>query len=153
MVIRKAAMEDVDRLVEVRQDFQQMMKGTRGGPEFARAVRNYLKAGMADGSVVVWLAQEEGRIVSCAVLCCVEEMPVLANLSGRIGYIHNVFTLPEYRRQGLAEQLVRNCLQSAKEWGAGRVRLGATEQGRRLYEKLGFWQMQDEMQINTGAIF
>ncbi|MCI9190609.1 MAG: GNAT family N-acetyltransferase [Lachnospiraceae bacterium] len=30
------------------------------------------------------------------------------------------YTLPQYRRKGLAEQLVRNCLQSAREWGAGR---------------------------------
>ena len=58
------------------------------------------------------------------------------------------YTLPQYRRKGLAEQLVRNCLQSAREWGAGRVCLGATEEGMPLYEKLSFWLMKDEMQIN-----
>ena len=136
MVIRRAEVKDVDKLVEIRQDFQQLMKGTRGGPDFVRAVKDYLTEGIADGTAVVWLAQEKERIVSCAMLCCVKEMPVQANPSGRIGYIHNVFTLSEHRGQGLAEQLVRNCLHSAKEWGAGRVRLGASEQGRPLYEKL-----------------
>ena len=148
MVIRRAEVKDVDKLVEIRQDFQQLMKGTRGGPDFVRAVKDYLTEGIADGTAVVWLAQEKERIVSCAMLCCVKEMPIQANPSGRIGYIHNVFTLSEHRGQGLAEQLVIHCLHSAKEWGAGRVRLGASEQGRPLYEKLGFWPMPDEMQIN-----
>lgn len=45
-------------------------------------------------------------------------------------------------------QIVVNCLQSAKEWGADRVCLGATEQGRSLYEKLGFKALNDEMQLD-----
>lgn len=148
MTVRKATIEDIGRLVEIRQKFQLGMKETRGGEGFARAVADYLEGHLADGTAVVWIAEDAGQIVSCAMLSCVEEMPVLANLSGRIGYPHNVFTLPKYRRQGLAEQMVRNCLQSAKEWGAGRVRLEATEEGMPLYEKLGFWLMKDEMQIN-----
>ena len=45
-------------------------------------------------------------------------------------------------------KIVVNCLQSAKEWGVGRVCLGATEQGRSLYEKLGFKALNDEMQLD-----
>lgn len=71
MFIRRAEVKDVDKLVEIRQDFQQLMKGTRGGPDFVRAVKDYLTEGIADGTAVVWLAQEKERIVSCAhaLLC------------------------------------------------------------------------------------
>ena len=31
MVIRRAEVKDVDKLVEIRQDFEQLMKGTRAG--------------------------------------------------------------------------------------------------------------------------
>ncbi len=148
MVIRKATVEDVEQLVEVRRQFQETVKGTRGSEFFAQAVEGYLRKHVLLGTCVVWLAEDNGEIVSCAMLALVEELPVLGNLSGRVGFLHNVYTNPRYRRQGLAQQIVVNCLQSAKEWGAGRVCLGATEQGRPLYEKLGFKSLNDEMQLD-----
>ena len=148
MVIQKADVEDVDRLIEVRRQFQETVKGTRGSELFAKAVEGYLRKHLSVGTCVVWLAEDEGKIVSCAMLSLVEELPVLENPSGRVGFLHNVYTHPHYRRQGLAQQMVVKCLQSAKEWGAGRVCLGATKQGRRLYEKLGFNFRKDEMQLD-----
>lgn len=148
MVIRKATVEDVEQLVEVRRQFQETVKGTRGSEFFAQAVEGYLRKHVPLGTCVVWLAEDNGEIVSCAMLALVEELPVLGNLSGRVGFLHNVYTNPRYRRQGLAQQIVVNCLQSAKEWGVGRVCLGATEQGRSLYEKLGFKALNDEMQLD-----
>lgn len=148
VVIRKAAEEDTGRLVEVRRQFQQLLKGSRGDEGFARALEGYFKKHVPAGTCVVWLAEDGGEVAACAVLTLAEDLPGLKNPSGRVGYLHNVYTHPQYRRQGLAEKLVGNCLQSAKEWGAGRVCLGATEQGRPLYEKLGFQPESGDMQLD-----
>ena len=43
MVIHKADVEDVDRLIEVRRQFQETVKGTRGSELFAKAVEGYLR--------------------------------------------------------------------------------------------------------------
>lgn len=97
---------------------------------------------------MVWLAEEEGSIVSCAFLTCYEDLPSAANPLGRKGYLHNVYTVPAFRGRGLATQVVRRCVQSAKEWGAGSVALGATQEGVALYQKLGFAFSEGEMELD-----
>ena len=56
MIVRKATIVDVDRLVEIRREFQLDVKGTQGGERFSRAVAEYLKGHLADDTAVVWIA-------------------------------------------------------------------------------------------------
>ncbi len=89
VVICKADVEDVERLIEIRRQFQETVKGTRGREFFARAVEGYLRKHLSMGTCVVWLGEDEGEIVSCAMLLLVEELPVLENSSGRVGFLQN----------------------------------------------------------------
>jgi hypothetical protein len=49
-----------------------------------------------------------------------------------------VLTDREYRRRGLARTLVSGAIALAEEWGIATLKLDATDQGRPLYEALGF---------------
>lgn len=57
------------------------------------------------------------------------------------GYVTNVAVLPEYRRQGIGERLVREAVRGAETRGCSflslEVRVG-NETAIRLYERLGF---------------
>lgn len=63
------------------------------------------------------------------------ETPIAA---GRQAYVVNVFTEPEYRRQGLARELMQTVLAWTRDYGFDSVALHATDVGRPLYESLGF---------------
>jgi GNAT superfamily N-acetyltransferase len=63
------------------------------------------------------------------------ETPIAA---GRQAMVVNVFTEPDYRRQGLARALMRTVLDWAKIHGFDSVVLHTTPAGRSLYESLGF---------------
>ncbi len=63
------------------------------------------------------------------------------------GRIVNVWTQPEYRRQGLARELVELCLDAARERGITRLSLGTSAEARHLYETLGFTASTTEMTI------
>ena len=52
--------------------------------------------------------------------------------------IHEVGVLPEYRRSGIAEKLVRHALYQAGRSGARLATLQASAMGEPLYRKLGF---------------
>lgn len=50
----------------------------------------------------------------------------------------NVYTVPEYRRQGIATEMLKMIIGLSKEKSISRLELSATEKGKGLYEKLGF---------------
>ena len=72
-------------------------------------------------------------------------MPTCCNPSGQKAYIMNMYTAPEYRRQGIAAQTLDMLVQECRRRGVGFITLEATAAGRPLYEKYGFVPMQDEM--------
>jgi GNAT superfamily N-acetyltransferase len=57
---------------------------------------------------------------------------------GRQGIVLNVFTERPWRRQGLAELLMRHVLAWAASKGLETLVLHASAEGRSLYERLGF---------------
>lgn len=54
------------------------------------------------------------------------------------GYILSVYTEPGSRRRGLARAIVDACIEHARAAGCTRACLHASEEGRPLYEELGF---------------
>jgi GNAT superfamily N-acetyltransferase len=57
---------------------------------------------------------------------------------GRTVRLANVVTVPEHRGRGYGTLLVRHVIDWATSVGADRIDLGATPEGRRIYEKAGF---------------
>lgn len=55
-----------------------------------------------------------------------------------LAWIGMVLTRSEYRRQGLARQLMEDAIAMAEQLGVRTLKLDATDQGRPLYESLGF---------------
>ncbi len=76
-----------------------------------------------------------------------EVMPTYHNPTGKKSYIMNMYTNPEYRRQGIAFKTLDLLVAEAKARGITAISLEATKMGRALYEKYGFVKMNDEMEL------
>ena len=74
-------------------------------------------------------------------------MPTYHNPSGRKAYIMNMYTKPEYRRRGIAFITLDLLVHDAREKGITAISLEATAMGRPLYEKYGFVEMWNEMEL------
>jgi GNAT superfamily N-acetyltransferase len=59
-------------------------------------------------------------------------------VSGRQAIIQNVFTDPEWRRRGLGTLLMKEIIAWSKKTGIESLVLHASDEGRPLYERLGF---------------
>ncbi|MEO5894264.1 MAG: GNAT family N-acetyltransferase [Vicinamibacterales bacterium] len=59
-------------------------------------------------------------------------------VAGREGLILNVYVDPAHRRQGVARRLMETVISWAPDAGIARLVLHASDNGRRLYESLGF---------------
>jgi len=72
-------------------------------------------------------------------------------VEGRQAIVVNVFTEPEFRRQGLARQLMLAVLAWARDERLDSLVLHAAKDGRALYESLGFTQT-NEMRYTAGEL-
>ena len=108
---------------------------------------DYLKTAIPDGSFRSWLACDDGKVVAGGAVI-VSPWPAHAyEPQCRRATIMNVYTEPEYRRQGIARQLMQTMIAWCKQQGFARVTLHASEQGKALYESLGF-ELSNEMRLN-----
>jgi GNAT superfamily N-acetyltransferase len=65
----------------------------------------------------------------------------------RKAFVLNVYVEPEFRRQGIARDIMGALLEWCRGQGFDSVSLHASEEGRPLYEQLGF-QPTNEMRLN-----
>ena len=141
MEIRKASVDDIHTLIELRLDYLREDNGTIT-EEQEQTIQNnlceYLPKHLADGDFIAFLAEENNIVVSCAYLVIQEKPPNLQFVSGKTGLILNVLTYPEHRRKGYAFGVLTALIQEAKSLGVCQLELSATTDGKPLYEKLGF---------------
>ena len=108
---------------------------------------DYLGKAIPDGSFRSWLACEDGRVVAGGAVVISPWPSHVYDLECRRVMILNVYTEPEYRRRGLARQIMETIIAWCKQEGFARVTLHASEHGRHLYESLGFVN-SNEMRLN-----
>ena len=102
---------------------------------------------LAHGDQTTVLAMDGELPVGCATICYMTWLPTLSHPTGRRAHLMNVYTAPDYRRQGLARQMVTALMDEAKARGVTEISLDATQAGRPLYEALGFRANDEGMTI------
>lgn len=115
-------------------------------PRYAAWVGDALTRGVYLG----WLAERQGAVVGGAGLTLLEWGPTRDDPSPVRARVVNVFTAPEWRRQGVARTLLEEALRAAQMRGIRTLNLGTTEQARSLYEELGFSASPHEMLRRAG---
>jgi len=75
----------------------------------------------------------------------------LVGYGQRLGWVGMVLTHPDFRRRGLARELVSRVMEQAKRLAIQTVKLDATDEGRGLYESLGFRAEQPVERWQLGA--
>jgi GNAT superfamily N-acetyltransferase len=105
---------------------------------FFADARASIQAEIERGLQVGFLAEAGGEAIACAILIWWPMLPTLTERQRRRGFVSTVYTLPAYRRRGVARQIMENLMARARELGIHRVILWASEMGRPLYFDLGF---------------
>ena len=96
------------------------------------------KRHMADGTFVSWIAMDGDKIIGTSGMPFVEKPPYLGCSYGRIGLLSSMFTNPDYRRKGIAKELLSRVINEAKGFGCGSVQITALDLGVKLYIYIGF---------------
>lgn len=145
LIIKKATFEDIEGIFNNRMDFLYQVTGKQPTEEFKAATKDYLYDHINDDSLFCYIASYNGKMVSSVIICIYNVIPKPSNISGKIGYVFNVYTLQEFRRQGLATSLMKAAIEEAGKLGIGEIYLSATDDGKGIYEKLQFQYLGEEM--------
>jgi len=108
---------------------------------------NYYKKALEDNTHYAILVMEDDKFIGAGGVSFYSVMPTYHNPSGKKAYIMNMYTAPDYRRQGIAYKTLDMLVKISKERGINQISLEATEMGRPLYEKYGFVKMESEMEL------
>ena len=109
----------------------------------------YYQDALANDTHVAYLVFDGDDFVSAGGISFFKVMPTFHNPTGQKAYIMNMYTKPEYRRNGIAYKTLDLLIAEAKRKGITSISLEATDMGRPLYEKYGFVKMNDEMELPT----
>ena len=138
--IRPAGVCDVSRLVAQRRAlFMEIGRDKESVDRMCKKYRTWVLAGLKSRLYRAWVAVDgKGEVVAGAGLRIIGWPPVPADLTERRAYVFNVYTNPPHRRRGIARMLMRAMLDWCRSNGFITVALHTTDDGRSLYESLGF---------------
>lgn len=100
---------------------------------------------MADGTFVSWLGLDKDKIIGMSGMSCVEKPPHFGCPNGRGGLLSSMFTDPNYRRLGIAKELLTRVVNEARMHGCGRVQMTTSDMGTLLYTDSGFVKHENFM--------
>ena len=135
---------DIDTLVKLRFDYisTEIDLSAADKAKLEPKLREYFKEYVPEEKFTAYAMEIDGEIVSAAFLIIDEKPPGLNNLNGRYGTIMNVFTYPEHRGKGYANSVISNLIVDADNIFVSVLDLYSTKAGNRLYEKLGFKEVE-----------
>jgi len=142
---QKLTTEQVGTFIEMR--IRQLREeGATEDIDLVPALEDYYDRHMTDGTFVSWLAMDGEKIVGTSGMSFVEKPPYFSCPSGRIGLLSSMFTDPDYRRMGIAKELLSRVVEEAKNYGCGYVQITASDMGVLLYTDFGFVKNGNFMQ-------
>jgi GNAT superfamily N-acetyltransferase len=149
VIIRPGTIEDTETIAAHRRAmFLEMGHRDEAALDaMTAAFLPWLREKMTNAEYLAWLAAApHGSIVAGLGLWLMDWPPHMIGPGARRGNILNVYTEHAFRRQGIARRLMDTALDWCRTNGIRAVILHASEDGLKLYRKLGF-QPTNEMRI------
>jgi ribosomal protein S18 acetylase RimI-like enzyme len=138
---RKATLSDIPTLVDFRIRFLSEFPATIEGKDISSLkarLADYFCRAIPSGELITYLAERDGVTVGCSGLVRWQFIPGFALNSENRGYIFNVYTVPEARRQGIAASMVALLIEEAMKLGIGSLSLHSRPEAESIYRKAGF---------------
>ena len=147
VIYRRLTDEDLAIFIEMRIT-QLREEGAKDDIDLHPALNDYYKRHLKDGTFVSWLALDDEKIVGTSGMSFVEKPPYFGCPSGKIGLLSSMYTDPDYRRKGIAKNLLTKVMDDARKYGCGAIQITASDMGVKLYTACGFVHNGNFMQYN-----
>jgi GNAT superfamily N-acetyltransferase len=146
--IRIARLDDVEALVHHRIAMFEDMGTPIDSETVARSFREWVTRMLQAGTYHGWLVETAaGEIVAGGGATVVPWPPGPGSSGDRLAFVYNVYTEPPHRRRGLARRLMGAIHAWCRESGIAAAALNSSDEGRPLYESIGYQVRANPMMI------
>lgn len=141
IIYRQASLTDLQLLIDSRVAFLSEYWGQQ--PEILetnlrKELALFFEKEIQSQTYICWLALHEGELVGVGGMKISQRPGSFRVPDGRSGYIMNMYTLPAFRRQGIAKTILEKLITSGKAMGLHFFELHATKDGELVYQQNGF---------------
>ena len=136
------------RITQLTEEYTSEGRKVPEGVDLEAALFDFYHRHMADGTFVSWLALDGDKIIGTSGMSFVEKPPYFTCPTGRLGLLSSMYTDPNYRRMGIAKELLHRVVEEARAYGCGAVHITASNMGVKLYTAYGFKHNGNFMQYN-----
>ena len=150
LTYKKATIDDLEILTETRITVLRAANKLSDDVDMSvvkEESHRYYQDSLTNDTHVAYLVFDDNEFVGAGGISFFKVMPTYHNPTGQKAYIMNMYTKPEYRRNGIAYKTLDLLIAEAKRKNITSISLEATDMGRPLYEKYGFVKMNDEMEL------
>jgi GNAT superfamily N-acetyltransferase len=147
--IRPAGPDDLATLLHHRREMFREMGYSDAAllDDVVRTANAYFRKALPDGTYRAWLVEAVGGQVVGGGGVLIAGWPGFpGEKQSRRAWILNMYTEPAFRRRGIARLLVETMIEWCRAEGFVAIALHASNEGRPLYESLGF-QRTNEMRL------
>lgn len=136
---------DISELLKWRREVIENVFGEEPSDELMKSNEAFYIRHITQGNHLAFVASYNGEEGGCGAVCFTEELPSPDNPSGKCGYLMNIYVRSEFRAHGIAHTIVTRLIEEALLRDCGKIYLETTDDGRPVYESLGFKDLPDMM--------
>lgn len=143
MYIRKAELKDIERLIKMRWDFtvEYDVSGKINESEyihFQKECETFLVNAINGQRWIIWVAETNGEIVSHIYLELIQKVPRPGRITNPFVYMTNVYTVEEYRGNGIGSRLISHVNSWTMEMKYEFIMVWPSEESIEFYKSNGY---------------
>lgn len=141
LTYKKANAEDISLLVDYRIEFLIEFWGEQEQQDIDELSRNLymiFKKYYDENSYLCYIAYDGETVAGIGGMILRDQPGNFKNPTGRVGYLLNMYTVPQYRKRGICSTILTKLTDDAIALGFTAFELHATKEGEPVYIKHGF---------------
>ncbi len=141
LFIRKVGQADIPVMTEHRLAYLAEMQGSRTN-DYISTLReeliSFFRRAIAGEWMVALVAESNGQAIAYGAMV-IRQIPGDLNKPFYLeADVLNMYTLPEFRRQGVSTLILQRLIEEARDAGISKLALHTSEAGEKMYRNSGF---------------
>jgi len=154
MTVHEAKIEDIEQLaLHHRKMFEEIWekKGSKLATDKAQNIQQAYKEKLTkqipESTCKAWIIKKDNQLIASGAISILCYVPVPDDTNLNIAYLHSMYTERKFRGNKLAQRIIDTAIQYCKGNGIHRIVLNSSDDGKPIYEKVGFASVPDSMRL------